>query len=176
MESCKGGKMPLIDLQWALSVINEKTLEQAGIIANFFAGILLAIEYLITKDRIDQINDRLELHISKAYRKSLEIVKVYAKWNRRIIFSIITVIILIALYQTIFHYDASVRYFFYYYGLVKPVLIPLRRILLASLAGISIMFVLLFIGHSAPKKILGALAILLFIIGNILLYLHTLFI
>ena len=40
--------MPLIDLQWALSVINEKTLEQAGIIANFFAGILLAIEYLIT--------------------------------------------------------------------------------------------------------------------------------
>jgi Na+/melibiose symporter-like transporter len=167
--------MPLIDLQWALSAINEKNLEQAGIIANFFAGILLAVEYLITKEKIDQINDSLEHHISNAYSTSLKMVKAYAKWNRRIIFIIIAVIILIALYQTIFQYDASVRYFFYYYNLVKPVLIPLRRILLASLAVISIMFVLLFIGHSAPKKILGALAILLYIIGNILLYLHTLF-
>lgn len=168
--------MPLFDLQWALSVIDEKTLEQSGIIANFFAGILLAIEYLITKERIDQLNDCLEHHISKAYSKSLKIVKVYAKWNRRIIFIIITAIILIAIYQTIFHYSASVRYFIYYYDLVKPILIPLRRILLVSLAVLSIMFVILFIGHSAPKKILGALAILLYIIGNILLFLHTLII
>ena len=169
--------MPLFDLQWALSVINEKTLEQAGIIANFFAGILLAIEYFVTKDRIDQINDLLELHISKAYSNSLRAVKVYAKWNRWIIFTTITVIILIAIYQTMFYHSASVRdYTIYYYSLVKPILIPLRRILLVSLAVLSIMFVILFIGHSAPKKTLGALAILLYIIGNILLFLHTLFI
>lgn len=37
--------MPLFDLQWALSLINERTLEQAGIVANFFAGILLAIDH-----------------------------------------------------------------------------------------------------------------------------------
>ena len=115
--------MPLLDLQWALSVINEKTLEQAGIVANFFAGILLAIEYLVTKDRIDQINDRLELHISKVYSKSLRAVKVYAKWNRWIIFTIITAIILIAICQTILYHSDSVRdYTIYYYNLVNPFL------------------------------------------------------
>jgi hypothetical protein len=36
------------------------------------------------------------------------------------------------------------------------------------------MFVILFITHSTPKKTLGALGILLFIAGNILLFLHTL--
>jgi hypothetical protein len=169
--------MPLFDLQWALSVINEKTLEQAGIVANFFAGILLAIEYFVLKDRIDQINDLLELHISKAYSKSLKIVKAYAKWNRWIIITIITVIVFIAIYQTMFYHSASVKdYIIYYYSLVKPILIPLRRILLASLGVISIMFVILFITHSTPKKTLGALGILLFIVGNILLFLHTLFI
>jgi hypothetical protein len=169
--------MPLFDLQWALSAINEKTLEQAGIIANFFAGILLAIEYFVLKDRIDQINDLLEQHISKAYSKSLKIVKAYAKWNRWIIITIITVIVFIAIYQTIFYHSASVKdYIIYYYSLVKPILIPLRRILLASLGLISIMFVILFITHSTPKKTLGALGILLFIVGNILLFLHTLFI
>jgi hypothetical protein len=169
--------MPLFDLQWALSAINEKTLEQAGIIANFFAGILLAIEYFVLKDRIDQINDLLEQHISKAYSKSLKIVKAYAKWNRWIIITIITVIVFIAIYQTIFYHSASVKdYIIYYYSLVKPILIPLRRILLVSLGVISIMFVILFITHSTPKKTLGALGILLFIVGNILLFLHTLFI
>ncbi|MCX6680198.1 MAG: hypothetical protein NTX42_07530 [Methanothrix sp.] len=158
-----------------LSVINEKTLEQAGIVANFFAGILLAIEYFVLRDRIDQINDLLELHISKAYSKSLKLVKVYAKWNRMIIITIITVIIFIAIYQTISYHNALVRdYFIYYYSLVKPILIPLRRILLASLGVISIMFVILFITHSTPKKTLGALGILLYIVGNILLFLHTL--
>ncbi len=169
--------MPLFDLQWALSAINEKTLEQAGIVANFFAGILLAIEYFVLKDRIDQINDLLELHISKAYSNSLKIVKAYAKWNRWIIITIITVIVFIAIYQTIFYHSASVKdYIIYYYSLVKPILIPLRRILLVSLGVISIMFVILFITHSTPKKTLGALGILLFIVGNILLFLHTLFI
>lgn len=169
--------MLLFDLQWALSVINERTLEQAGIIANFFAGILLAIEYFVLKDRIDQINALLELHISKAYSKSLKIVKVYAKWNRWIIFAIITVIVFIAIYQTIFYHSASAKdYIIYYYSLVKPILIPLRRILLVSLTVISILFVILFITHSTPKKTLGALGILLYIIGNILLFIHTLFI
>jgi len=159
-----------------LSVINEKTLEQAGIVANFFAGILLAIEYFVLKDRIDQINDLLERNISKAYSKSLKLVKVYAKWNRWIIITIITVIVFIAIYQTIFYHSASVKdYIIYYYSLVKPILIPLRRILLASLGVISIMFVILFITHSTPKKTIGALGILLFIVGNILLFLHTLF-
>jgi len=169
--------MPLFDIQSAQSLINERTLEQAGIVANFFAGILLAIEYFVTKDRIDQINDFLELHISKAYSNSLRAVKIYAKWNRWIVFTIITVIILIAIYQTMFYQSAGVRdYIIYYYSLVKPILIPLRRILLVSLAVLSIMFVILFIGHSAPKKTLGAMAILLYIIGNILLFIHTLFI
>ena len=169
--------MPLFDLQLALSLINERTLEQAGIVANFFAGILLAIEYFVVKDRIDQINDFLELHISKAYSSSLRAVKIYAKWNRRIVFTIITVVILMAIYQTMFYQSAGVRdYFIYYYSLVKPILIPLRRVLLVSLVVLSIMFVILFIGHSVPKKTLGAMAILLYIIGNILLFIHTLFI
>ena len=94
----------------------------------------MAIEYFVVKDRIDQINDLLELHISKAYSKSLRTVKVYAKWNRLIIITIITVIVFIAIYQTIFYHSASVRdYTIYYYSLVKPILIPLRRILLVSL-------------------------------------------
>lgn len=169
--------MPLFDLQLALSLINERTLEQAGIVANFFAGILLAIEYFVVKDRIDQINDFLELHISKAYSSSLRAVKIYAKWNRRIVFTIITVVILMAIYQTLFYQSGGVKdYFIYYYSLVKPILIPLRRVLLVSLVVLSIMFVILFIGHSVPKKTLGAMAILLYIIGNILLFIHTLFI
>ena len=66
-----------------------------------FYPFYISAEYLVTKDRIDQINDRLELHISKVYSKSLRAVKVYAKWNRWIIFTIITAIILIAICQTI---------------------------------------------------------------------------
>jgi hypothetical protein len=166
--------MPVFDLQWASSAINEKTLEQAGIVANFFAGILLAIEYFVLKDRIDQINDLLELHISKAYSRSLQFVKVYAKWNRSIVITIIIVIVIAAIYQTLYYQDSLVKdYFIYYYSLVKPILIPLRRILLVSLGVISVMFVILFITHSTPKKTLGALGILLYILGNILLFLHT---
>ncbi len=167
--------MPLFDLQLALSIINEKTLEQAGIIANFFAGILLAIEYFVTKDKIDQINDLLEFRISNDYNKLLRLVKVYAKWNRWIIFTIIIAIILIALYQTIFYNNASLRdYIVHYYSLAKLVLIPLRRVLLVSLAVLAVMFIILFIARFAPKRTLGALGILLYIIGNILLFLHTL--
>jgi hypothetical protein len=168
--------MPLFDLQWAISIINEKNLEQAGIISNFFAGILLAIEYFVIKDRIDQINNLLELHITNAYSKGLRIVKAYAKWNRWIILIIITAIVLITLYETIFYHSASVgNYIVYYYSLAKSLLIPMRRILLASLAVLFIMFIILFIAHSAPKRTLGAFGILFYILGNIMLFLHTLF-
>jgi len=39
--------MPLIDIQLAVSGLDSRTLEQAGIIANFFAGFLLASDYLL---------------------------------------------------------------------------------------------------------------------------------
>jgi hypothetical protein len=168
--------MPLFDLQWALSAINEKTLEQAGITANFFAGIILAIEYFVVKDRIDQLNDLLEVCISNAYSRSLRRVKTCAKYNRLIFYTIIAVIILMALYKIIFDHDAIVRAdVTNYINFVEPILMPLRRVLLVSLAMVSIMFVILFIAHSAPKRTLGALGILLYIIGNILLFLHTLY-
>ncbi|RQW79002.1 MAG: hypothetical protein EHM14_10235 [Methanothrix sp.] len=168
--------MPLFDLQWALSAINEKTLEQAGITANFFAGILLAIEYFVVKDRIDQLNDLLEVFISKAYSRSLRRVKLCAKCNRLIFITIIAVVVLMALYKIILDHDAILRDdIANYVNLVEPILIPLRRVLLVSLAMVSIMFVILFIAHSAPKRTLGALGILLYITGNILLFLHTIY-
>jgi hypothetical protein len=169
--------MPLIDLQWALSAVNEKTLEQAGITANFFAGIILAIEYFVVKDRIDQLNDLLEVCISKAYSRSLRRVKLCAKYNRLIFFSIIAVIILMAFYKIIFDHNAILRDdIVNYVNLVEPIITPLRKVLLVSLAMVSIMFVILYIAHSAPKRTLGALGILLYIIGNILLFLHTMYI
>jgi hypothetical protein len=81
-----------------------------------------------------------------------------------------------ALYETIFYHGASVgNYIVYYYSLAKSLLIPMRRILLASLAVLSIMFIILFIAHSAPKRTLGTLGIWFYILGNIMLFLHTLF-
>lgn len=167
-------QMPL-DLQWALSALNGKNLEQAGIIANFFAGIILAIEYFVVKDKIDQINDLLEQRISNSYSNGLRLVKEYAKWNRKIVLAIIIAIILIAIFQAMFYQDASVRdYFLHYYSQMKIILVPMRRILLVFLAVLAILFVILFISHSMPKRTLGALGVLLYIIGNILLFLHTL--
>ena len=173
----KVGKMPFIDLQWALSAINEKTLEQAGIIANFFAGIILAIEYFVVKDRIDKLNDLLEVFISKAYSRSLKRVKVCAKYNRLIFITIIAVVVLLALYKIIFDHNAVFRDdITNYVSLVEPILTPLRKILVVSLGMAAIMFVILFIARSAPKRTLGALGILLYIIGNLLLFLHTIYI
>jgi hypothetical protein len=57
--------VPLFDLQWIISAINEKTLEQAGIIANFFAGFLMAMEYFVVGNRIEQLNDYLDIHIKR---------------------------------------------------------------------------------------------------------------
>ncbi len=163
------------DLQGVLSVLNGKNLEQAGIIANFSAGILLAIEYFVVKDKIDRINDRLEKGISNSYSNVLKMVKEYAKWNRKVVFAIIIAIILIAIFQAMLYQDASVRdYFLHYYNQMKIILVPMRRILLIFLAILAVMFVILFISHSMPKKTIGALGILLYIVGNVLLFLHTL--
>lgn len=169
--------MPLIDLHLAISGLDDVALEQMGIIANFFAGFLLAIEYLLRGRRIEQLNDYLDIRISKAYDRLLRFVKNFAKFNRKAVFIIITIIILLTIYQTIFYHNSSLlEYFKYYYGIVKHLLIPMRRILLVSLAVLVTLFVILFIAHSAPKRTLGALGILLYILGNILLFLHTLFI
>lgn len=169
--------MPLFDLQWALSALNGKTLEQTGIIANFFAGLFLAIEYFVARDRIERLNAYLDFRMQKAYNRLLRFFKNFAKFNRKAIVIIITIIILLTIYQTIFYHNSSLsEYFKYYYGIVKHLLIPMRRILLVSLVMLSIIYVILFIIHSAPKRTLGALGILLYILGNILLFLHTLFI
>ena len=58
---CKGELMPLIDLHLAIFGLDDVALEQMGIIANFFAGILLAVEYLIAGERIEQLNNYLDL-------------------------------------------------------------------------------------------------------------------
>ena len=166
--------MPLIDIQLAVSGLDSRTLEQAGIIANFFAGFLLASDYLITNDKINNINNYLELHLSKIYNRFSKRVKKYSKWNRRFIFTLLFVVISLSVYQFISNSATSLLdYMTYYYGFAKLVLIPLRRVLLVSLAILAVMFILLFIARSTPKKMIGAFAILLFMFGNILLLLST---
>jgi predicted anti-sigma-YlaC factor YlaD len=168
--------MPLIDIQFALSGLDSGTLEQAGIIANFLAGILLASEYFLINDKIDKINNYLGLQISKAYNNFSRRIKVYAKWNRWLILTILFVVISLSVYQTLFYSASSLwDYITYYYGLTKLILIPMRRVLLASLSILAVMFIILFIARSTPKKMIGAFAILLFTVGNMLLFLSTLF-
>ena len=166
--------MPLIDIQLAVSGLDSRTLEQAGIIANFFAGFLLASDYLITNDKINNINNYLELHLLKRYNRFSKRVKKYSKWNRHFIFTLLFVVISLSVYQFISNSATSLLdYITYYYGFAKLVLIPLRRVLLVSLAILAVMFILLFIARSTPKKMIGAFAILLFMLGNILLFLST---
>ncbi|MFZ2472370.1 MAG: hypothetical protein WAW52_10570 [Methanothrix sp.] len=168
--------MPLIDIQLAVSGLDSRTLEQAGIIANFFAGVLLASEYFLINDKINKINNYLELHLSKIYNKFSKRVKRYAKWNRLLIFTVLLVVISLSVYQVIFYSTSGLLdYLTYYYGLAKNILIPLRRALLVSFAILAAMFIILFIARSTPKKMIGAFAILLFTFGNILLFLSTLF-
>ncbi|MCK9440921.1 MAG: hypothetical protein M0Q13_05825 [Methanothrix sp.] len=168
--------MPLIDIQFALSGLDSSTLEQAGIIANFLAGVLLASEYFLVNDKIDRINNYLGLHISNAYNNISKKINVYTKWNRRLILAILLVVISLSVYQTMFYSASSLwDYITYYYGLTKLILIPMRRVLLASLSILAVMFIILFIARSTPKKMIGAFAILLFTVGNMLLFLSTLF-
>lgn len=168
--------MPLIDIRLAVSGLDSSTLEQAGIIANFFAGVLLASEYFLLNDKINQINNFLEIHLSKTFNRFSKRIKIYAKLNRWLILAILLVVISLSVYQTI-SYSASslLDYITYYYGLAKNILIPLRRVLLVSLSILAVMFIILFISRSTPKKMIGAFAILLFIVGNVLLFLSTLF-
>ncbi|MGV8090031.1 MAG: hypothetical protein ACP5OM_07160, partial [Methanothrix sp.] len=167
-------KMPLIDIQLAVSGLDSRTLEQAGIIANFFAGFLLASDYLLFNDKINKINEYLELHLLKRYNRFSKRVKNYSKWNRSFIFTLLFVVISLSVYQFISNSATSLLdYITYYYGYAKLVLIPLRRVLIVSLAILAVMFILLFIARSTPKKMIGAFAILLFMLGNILLFLST---
>ena len=166
--------MPLIDIQLAVSGLDSRTLEQAGIIANFLAGFLLASDYLLFNDKINKINEYLELHLLKRYNRFSKRVKNYSKWNRSFIFTLLFVVISLSVYQFISNSATSLLdYMTYYYGFAKLVLIPLRRVLLASLAILAVMFILLFIARSTPKKMIGAFAISLFMFGNILLLLST---
>jgi hypothetical protein len=168
--------MPLIDIQLAVSGLDSRTLEQAGIIANFLAGVLLASEYFLVNDKINTINRYLETNLSKTYSKLSGRVKTYAKWNRWLIFTILLVVISLSVYQAIFYSTSSLLdYIIYYYGLAKLILIPLRRTLLVSLSILAIIFIVLFIARSTPKKMIGAFAILLFTFGNMLLFLSTIF-
>jgi hypothetical protein len=168
--------MPLIDIRLAVSGLDSSTLEQAGIIANFFAGVLLASEYFLLNAKINQINNFLEIHLSKTFNRFSKRIKIYAKLNRWLILAILLVVISLSVYQTI-SYSASslLDYITYYYDLAKHILIPLRRVLLVSLSILAVMFIILFISRSTPKKMIGAFAILLFIVGNVLLFLSTLF-
>ena len=169
--------MPFIDLQWISSAMNEKTLEQAGIIANFFAGLLLAVEYLISGYKIEQINNYLDVRTTKAYNRCIKFVKTFAKLNRKAVLVIVVLVVLIALIQAIHYHNTDlVDYFIQYFSIFKPLMVHMRRILIVSLVLMAIMYVILFIAHSAPKRTIGALGILVFIIGNALLFLHTLYI
>jgi hypothetical protein len=166
--------MPLIDIQLAVSGLDSRTLEQAGIIANFLAGFLLASDYLLFNDKINKINEYLELYLSKRYNRFSKRVKNYSKWNRRFIFTLLFLVISLSVYQFISNSATSLLdYITFYYGFAKLVLIPLRRVLLVSLSILAVMFILLFIARSTPKKMIGAFAILLFMFGNILLFLST---
>lgn len=168
--------MPLIDLQLAVSGLDSRTLEQAGIIANFFAGVLLASEYFLINDKINKINNYLELHLSIIYNRLSKRVKIYSKWNRLLIATVLLIVISLSVYQVIFYSTSSLLdYITYYYGLAKIILIPLRRALQVSLAILAVMFIILFMARSTPKKMIGAFAILLFTFGNMLLFLSTIF-
>jgi hypothetical protein len=167
--------MPLIDIHLSVSGLDCTTLEQAGIIANFFAGVLLASEYFLINDKINKINSYLETHLSNAYGRLSKRVKALAKWNRKLIAAVLLLVISISVYQEIFYSTSTLReYIIYYFDFAKIILLPLRRTLLTSLAILAVMFIILYLARSTPKKMIGALAILLFTFGNLLLFLSTL--
>ncbi|OPY53626.1 MAG: hypothetical protein A4E49_01323 [Methanosaeta sp. PtaU1.Bin112] len=167
--------MPLIDVHLSISGLDSAALEQAGIIANFFAGVLLASEYFLINDKINKINSYLESHLSNAYSRLSKRIKTFAKWNRRLIAVVLLLVVSISVYQEIFYSSSSLRdYIIYYFEFVKIILQPLRRTLLSSLGILAVMFIILYLARSTPKKMIGAFAILLFTFGNLLLFLSTL--
>lgn len=169
--------MPLIDLHLAVFGLDDVALEQMGIIANFFAGIFLAIEYLVSAEKIDRLNDRLDYRTSKAFGRSTKAAKAILKFNRKVLLVIIIAIILLSVYQvTFYHQSTLVEYILYYYGMAKHLLAPIHKVLAVVIAVAVITYILMFVARRAPKRTIGALGLLLFIIGNILLFLHTLYI
>ncbi|MFB3765971.1 MAG: hypothetical protein ACE14P_12100 [Methanotrichaceae archaeon] len=169
--------MPSIEIPWILTIINEKNLEQAGIIANFFAGLFLAVEYFVSAEKIDHLNDRLDYRTSKAFYRSTKAAKAIMKLNRKVLLVIVIAIIALSTYQVMFYHQSTLaEYFMYYYRIAKQLLGPIHKILAGVIAVAIITYILMFIAHRAPKKTVGALGLLLFIIGNILLFLHTLYI
>jgi len=168
--------MPLIDIHLAVSGLDPITLEQTGIIANFLAGILLAFEYFMINDKINKINDKLENHISRAYNRLFKAFKRYSKLNRRVVLVVLLVVVLLAVYQTMLYHNESLKeYMIFYYGLLNPILIPMRRILFGLLSVLAVLFLILSIARYTPKRTIGALGILFFALGNALLFLSTLF-
>jgi hypothetical protein len=169
--------MPLIDLQMMLSFINERSLEQAGIIANFFAGLFLAIEYFVSEEKIDKLNDRLGYRTSRMLSRSSKAAKTIFKLNRKVLIAILAAVILLSIFEeTLYHQSTLVEYFLHYFGMAKLILQPIHKALAAVLAVAIITYVLAFVARRAPKRTVGALGLLLFIAGNILLFLHTLYI
>ncbi len=168
--------MPAIEIPWILTIINEKSLEQAGIIANFFAGIFLAVEYFVSAEKIDRLNDRLDYRTSKAFDRSSKAAKAILKFNRKVLLVIITAIILLSVFQVMFYHQSTlVEYILYYYGMAKHLLGPIHKVLAVVIAVAVITYILTFIARRAPKRTIGALGLLLFIIGNVLLFIHTLY-
>jgi len=111
---------------------------QTSSLASFWPQI-----YLITNDKINNINNYLELHLSKIYNRFSKRVKKYSKWNRCFIFTLLFLVISLSVYQFISNSATSLLdYMTYYYGFAKLVLIPLRRVLLVSLSILAVMFIL----------------------------------
>ena len=81
--------MPLVDLHLAIFGLDDVSLEQMGIIANFFAGIFLAIEYFVSTEKINRLNDRLDYRISMGFGRSTKAAKAIMKFNRKVLLVII---------------------------------------------------------------------------------------
>lgn len=99
--------MPSIEIPWILTIINEKNLEQAGIIANFFAGLFLAVEYFVSSEKIDQLNSRLDYRTAKVFSRSSTAAKALLKFNRKVLLVIIISIILISVFQVALYHQST---------------------------------------------------------------------
>lgn len=98
------------------------------------------------------------------------------KFNRKVLLVIIVGVILLSVYQEAFYHQSTlVEYILYFYGMAKHLLALIHTVLIAVIAVAVITYILMFVARRAPKRTIGALGLLLFIIGNILLFLHTLY-
>ena len=119
----------------------------------------------------------MDYRISKGFDRSTKAAKAIMKFNRKVLLVIIFAIVLLSIYQVAFYHQSTlVEYFLYYYGMAKHLLGPIHKALAVVIAIAIITYILMFVARRAPKRTIGALGLLLFILGNILLFLHTLFI